>query len=124
MDFPVIHLCLSNKVAKSQIPLILKMEPVTTNNELGSKNYTAIPKAVIMGAGYSDSDVDSIRKACLDAQTPLVPWLRPDTRLPTPSLGPEYCRALVARIKALMMDMKKDKQESGKIEFTDDIVYY
>ncbi|CAG8972203.1 hypothetical protein HYALB_00007345 [Hymenoscyphus albidus] len=94
------------------------------DNELGSKNYTAIPKAVIMGAGYSDTDVDSIRKACRDVQTPSIPWLQSDTSLPTPPLGPEYGRALVVRIKAPMMRMEKDKQESGKIESTDDIVYY
>ena len=74
--FLVIHLCLTSDSGKAEIPAILKGEPVTTDVELGSKNYQNIPKVIVLGGGYNDEDVNVMRKACQAAKTPLVPWLR------------------------------------------------
>lgn len=58
---------------------------------------------MLLGAGYDDAAVEEMRKACKDAGvTNGIPWLRPDTTKPAPPLGPEYGKALVARIKELM----------------------
>lgn len=37
-----------------------------------------------------------------------VPWLRPDLSKPAPPLGPEYGKALVARIKKLVPELEKE----------------
>ena len=72
----VIHLCLTPETAQIEIPAILKNEPVTTDIELGSKNYENVPRAIVVGGGYDDADIDAMRKACQAVKTPLVPWLR------------------------------------------------
>lgn len=76
VELLVIHLCLSSDTGRIEIPAILKREPVSTDVELGSKNYHNIPKAIILGGGYNDEDLNAMRKACQTAKTPLVPWLR------------------------------------------------
>ena len=75
-EMDVIHLCLTSDRGKTEIPAILKGEMVTTDVELGSKNYQNIPKAIVLGGGYNDEDLDVMQKACKAAKTPLVPWLR------------------------------------------------
>lgn len=97
---------------KVEIPALLKRETATTDNELGSHNYSKVPKAVILGGGYDDSMIDEMRKATKAAGAPEVPWLRPDTTKPAPPLGPEYGKALVARLKTLMAEM----QVEGKLD--------
>ena len=41
-----------------------------------------------------------------------IPWLRPDMSKPAPPLGPEYGKALVARIKVLLEQLDRE----GKLE--------
>ncbi|RDL36462.1 Uncharacterized protein BP5553_05814 [Venustampulla echinocandica] len=124
-EMDVVHLCLTPEAGKIEIPAILKQEPVTTDVELGSKNYETIPKAIIVGGGYNDEDLDVLRRSCQTAKTPLVPWLRPDLNKPTPPLGPEvlfkYGKALVERIKLLIKQMEKENKLNGS---TDEVFWF
>ena len=88
-----------------------------SNSELGSKNYENSPEAVLLGAGYSEQDIEGMREASKDFKR--VPWLRPDTTKAAPPLGPEYGQALVARIKETIKELSK----KGKLA-EDTIIWY
>lgn len=114
----VVHLILTPEAGKSQIPLLLKGEKeVPSDSELGSKNYEQPPVAVLLGAGYDDEAIEQMREAAKGTKN--VPWLRPDTTKPAPPLGPEYGKALVARIKETI----KELGEQGKMD-EDAVVWY
>jgi hypothetical protein len=90
---------------------------VPSDTELGSRNYTQLPVAVITGAGYDDQAIADMRAAAAGAKP--VPWLRPDTTKPAPPLGPEYGKALVARIKETVAELTAQ----GKLD-EDAVVWY
>jgi hypothetical protein len=101
-----------------QIPAILRGETdVPSDSALGSKNYSRGIRAIILGAGYDDEATEILRNAARGIKS--LPWLRPDLSKPAPPLGPEYGKALVARIKETV----KELQGNGKME-EDAIVYY
>lgn len=91
---------------KVQIPAIFRGETPSAESELGSKDYSQKPVAVILGAGYDDVGAQVMFNASKGIHP--VPWLRPDTSKPAPPLGPEYGKALVKRIKELLDEMEKD----------------
>jgi hypothetical protein len=67
-----------------------------------------------MGGGYSDEEIEEIRKASAGIKN--IPWLRPDTNKPAPPLGPEYGKAMVARIKKMVKDLhKKEKMAQDAV---------
>ena len=100
----VIHLFLSPEAAATDIPHILKGELPTAEPDLGTKNYSKLPVAIVLGAAYTDENVTAMRKDC----TIEVPWLRADNSKPTPSLGPEYGKAMVERVKASLGQLKSE----------------
>jgi hypothetical protein len=136
----VIHLILSLESGKAQLPELLApghrppspaelvnqsfdlllcsyFEQITsfdnTNNHnsninLGTRNYSQPAQAVIMGMGFSNLDAADMRAAC---QVKTIPWLRPDTTKPAPSLGPEYGKAMAERIKNRL----KELMQQGKM---------
>lgn len=100
----------------NQIPVILKGEKeVPSDSALGSKNYDKTPEAILLGAGYNQEEVEQIRNASKGIKG--IPWLRPDTTKPAPPLGPEYGKALVARIKETLkkLDDKKEMSEDAVV---------
>ena len=44
-----------------------------------------------------------------------IPWLRPDTTKPAPPLGPEYGKALVARVKELLARLEQEGKMGEEI---------
>ncbi|KAI0097472.1 hypothetical protein GGR51DRAFT_566543 [Nemania sp. FL0031] len=106
-EYDVIHFVMSPEAGAIQIPAILKGEKSPpSDSELGSKNYSQTPVAVILGGGYEDAGIEVMRKASKDIKP--IPWLRPDKTKPAPPLGPEYGKAMVARVKDLLAQLKRD----------------
>ncbi|KAK3395194.1 hypothetical protein B0H63DRAFT_462791 [Podospora didyma] len=106
-EYDVIHFVMTPESGAVQIPAILKGETSPpADSELGSKDYSKPPVAVILGGGYEDAGIELMMKA--SAGTKPIPWLRPDLTKPAPPLGPEYGKALVARIKDLLAQLEKD----------------
>jgi hypothetical protein len=107
----VIHVILSTAAGVSEIPVILEgaTPPASEPENVGTKNYSKKPIAVVTGAGYEDEDIEKLQEACKGKRS--VSWLRPDTTIPAPPLGPEYAKAVVLRVKATM----KELVESGKL---------
>lgn len=91
---------------KDQIPAIFKGETPSADSELGSKDYTQKPIAVILGAAFDDEGVRVVMEAAKGLHP--VPWLRPDLSTPTPPIGPDYGKAIVQRVKVLLAELERD----------------
>ncbi|RYP59308.1 hypothetical protein DL769_008603 [Monosporascus sp. CRB-8-3] len=102
---------------KVQIPAILKGDQSPpSDSTLGSKDYSKPPIAVLLGAGYDDAGTEVMMKASERLRP--IPWLRPDMSKPAPPLGPEYGKALVARIKELLAQLKVEgKMNEQKVHW-------
>jgi hypothetical protein len=74
--------------------------------QVGSGNYSSPPSAVVFGGGFTDDEFEVIRKACDGKGS--VPWLRLDTSLPTPPLGPEYGKHVAERLKATLKSLESE----------------
>ncbi|KAK3319332.1 hypothetical protein B0H66DRAFT_582622 [Apodospora peruviana] len=101
MGAPVILCGKTEKIGTGVIPAGASQIPATlrgdsnpqSDSQLGSKDYSTPPVAVILGGGYGDADIDLLFMAAR-----------------------EYGKALVVRIKALLAQMKKDgKMGEGKV---------
>ncbi|XXG99231.1 hypothetical protein Hte_005568 [Hypoxylon texense] len=116
-EYDVIHFILTPEAGVAQIPAILKGEQApASDSTLGSKDYSKPPVAVILGAGYDDADTEVMMKASAGIKP--IPWLRPDLTKPAPPLGPEYGKALVARIKELLPQLHKEgKMDEEKVQW-------
>lgn len=100
--------------------LLGKFTPDAAAENIGSKNYSTIPSAIVLGGGYDDAAVKEIRAAVGKKEGAKdIPWLRPDTSVPTPPLGPEYGKAMVQRTKACLDGLKKD----GKIKGSEEVLF-
>lgn len=125
-EYEVIEFIMTPEAGITNIPLLLSgSAPASSLSQLGSKNFSRLPGAIILGAGYDDEAAERMRKAVAEAEAvgtkvKKVPWLRPDTSKPAPPLGPEYGKALVVRIKELMADLQKQ----GKLDGGEDGVYW
>ncbi len=100
-----------------QIPAILKGDQSPpSDSALGSKDYSKSPVAIIMGGAFDDAGIEVMMKASEGIKP--VPWLRPDLTKPTPPLGPEYGNAMVARVKVLLEQLKKEgKMNEEKVHW-------
>ncbi|KAK2008312.1 hypothetical protein LZ32DRAFT_609556 [Colletotrichum eremochloae] len=110
-EFDVIHFVMSAETGAQQIPEILNGgKSPASDSALGSRDYSRPPVAIILGSAFTDTMADTIMRASMGIRA--LPWLRPDTTKPHPPIGPEYGRALVVRIKALLAKL----EEEGKME--------
>ncbi|MCJ1423534.1 hypothetical protein MMC29_001418 [Sticta canariensis] len=65
-EFEVIHFCASVDAACAEIPRLLSNEepqPVE-ENEVGTHNYSAPPKAILVGRTYTDDKLQAVRDCC------------------------------------------------------------
>ena len=101
------HFVITPEGGATQIPAILRGDPAPpSDSALGSKDYSKPPVAVILGAGYDDDGTEVMMTASANIRP--IPWLRPDTSKPAPPLGPEYGKALVARVKELLAQLERE----------------
>jgi len=113
-----VHLILTPDAGVAQIPELLAGNSAKSDSELGTHNYSKVPIAVLLGAGYDDEGVAKMMEATADKSAKGVPWLRPDTSKPAPPLGPEYGKALVQRIKELLAELQqKGGMDEAKVHW-------
>ncbi|KAH6620021.1 hypothetical protein C7974DRAFT_415261 [Boeremia exigua] len=118
-ELEVVQFVQSIEIGKQQIPALLRGEsPGPSGSILGTKNFEKSPVAVLLGAAFDDQGVKELREAA--AGTKEVPWLRPDTSKPAPPLGPEYGKAMAARIKETI----KTLESEGKLEGNGTVVWF
>jgi hypothetical protein len=98
---PVVHFCLTEESALSEIPLVVQgKKPPTQSSHIGSGNYdeTKKPMAVVLGAGYDSTLATALIEAI---KTHPVPVFEVDRALQKdmPPLGkPEYGQRMVERV--------------------------
>jgi len=66
LTYKVIHFCASVDAACAEIPRLLSKEqpqPVE-ENEVGTHNYSATPKAILVGRTYTDDKLQAVRDSC------------------------------------------------------------
>ncbi|KAL8818095.1 MAG: hypothetical protein Q9223_003190 [Gallowayella weberi] len=112
-EFEAIHLILSPATGKTQIPALLRGEvpPSDDADNIGTRDYSKPPAAVILGAGYEDSHVAEMRELCKSDSK--IPWLKPDLSKPAPPLGPDYGKAMVQRVKSRLAELSAGGQMNG-----------
>jgi hypothetical protein len=107
------------------LPLILSgSTPANIKSNLGSKNYSAPPRAIILGGGYDDAAIAQLREAVASSPGAVkIPWLKADPEKmkagPTPGTE-EYCRAAASRMKSTLGSIP----ESGELGPEDDEIFY
>ncbi|OJJ50232.1 hypothetical protein ASPZODRAFT_13320 [Penicilliopsis zonata CBS 506.65] len=110
-EVEVIHFVMSAEAGKAEIPAILRGESVSPTNEYGTHDYSKTPDAVVLGGGYDEQDISTMRAACQGVKNN-IPWLRPDMTKPTPPLGPEYGKAMVQRVKVALAELREKETPS------------
>ncbi|KAL8860446.1 MAG: hypothetical protein Q9178_003105 [Gyalolechia marmorata] len=87
-EFEVIHLVLSPDEGKAQIPAVLRGEAPGSHeaDNIGTKNYSKAPAAVILGGAYKEADMIEMREACKNDSK--VPWLRQDPNITASPMDP------------------------------------
>ncbi|TKW52965.1 hypothetical protein CTA1_3924 [Colletotrichum tanaceti] len=121
-EYEVIHFVTTPASGAVIIPALLASgapPPHAETSTIGSGNYAAAPRAVILGGAFDDAAVAVLRKAVADAQeggsadVRRVPWLRQDPDKPAPPLGPEYGKAMVARVKEALARLEAEGKLGG-----------
>lgn len=100
-----------------EVPVVLKgLAPKESSSTLGTANYSAIPKVVVIGGGYEGTGIDKIREAIKETHgSYLVPFVKMDTTKVAPALGPERIKVVIARVKAALDGL----QAEGKLDGSD-----
>jgi len=79
MNSIVVHVCHDLDSALTEIPALLRGEPVESSSDLSSNSQA--PKAVVIGKGFTEEEMDRIIKAGKDSgseKAASVAWLLPD----------------------------------------------
>lgn len=104
------HFVLTPEAGAKEIPQVLQgIMPEVKSSDIGSGNLDRGVKAVVLGAAYHDEGIDAMKEAASSIAN--IPWVKQDITLPTPPLGPEYGKAMVARVKESLGKL----EASGKL---------
>lgn len=112
---PVIHIILTLSAGASEIPPILQGQapPPSGEENLGSRDYSKLPVAVITGGGYNDAMFEEMYNAAKGKGKQVV-WLRPDMTVQgAPPLGPDYGVYVTGRVKTCMRRLEGEGMLDG-----------
>ncbi|KAL8933933.1 MAG: hypothetical protein Q9211_005498 [Gyalolechia sp. 1 TL-2023] len=105
-EIEVVHTVLSPAQGVAEIPVLLRGNaPSNNTNNLGTKNYSKPPQAVILGAAFG-VHLSEMRAACKGDSK--VPWLELDQSKSAPRIGFGYGAALVERVKSTIAELEKE----------------
>ncbi|KAK2027448.1 hypothetical protein LX32DRAFT_640926 [Colletotrichum zoysiae] len=121
-EYDVIHFITSPTSGASILPALLESRTPPFHVEtstIGSGNYAAAPRAVILGAAFDDAAATVLQEAVADARARssagvrTVPWLRNDPSKPAPPRGgPGYGEAVVSRVREALVRL----EDEGKLD--------
>ncbi|KAK1633418.1 hypothetical protein BDP81DRAFT_397306 [Colletotrichum phormii] len=105
-EYEVIHFITSPASGAVIIPALLASKTTTLpqhpdTSTIGSGNYASPPRAVVLGGAFDEEAVKMLQKAVAEQGTASrkIPWLRHDGSKAAPPPGPEYGKAMVARVR-------------------------
>jgi hypothetical protein len=115
---PVIHMILTDEAGTTEIPMILdgKAPPATDPPNIGSRDYSKQPVAVLAGRGYDLDTVKTFQEACKGKRG--IRWLTADQSVPIPEqapLGtPEHADHIAGRMKAKLDELAAKGELQGE----------
>jgi hypothetical protein len=116
-EYEVIHFILSYEDAEAELPhLLAGRDPQARNpNEMGTHDYSRLPRAVVFGRGYEPHHVEELKKKCAGISQEPVAWIRGNPAdLPTGAAGPDYAQKIVADMKSVLETWKEEDEKDGK----------
>ncbi|KAF4457674.1 hypothetical protein F53441_434 [Fusarium austroafricanum] len=125
-EIEVVHFVLPGDSGKVIIPALLTGESPPSHldsSAIGSGNYTQVPRAVVLGGAFEESDIATLRDAVKTVGGARgVAWVRQDTTQPAPPVtSPEYPKLMTKRTKDAVIKLDKD----GKLDGTyDELEWY
>ncbi|KAH7009854.1 hypothetical protein EDB80DRAFT_713992 [Ilyonectria destructans] len=109
-EYEVVHFVLTPEAGAKEIPQVLQgIMPEIKSSDIGSGNLDRGVKAVVLGGAYQDEGIYAMKEAASSVAN--IPWVKQDITQPTPPLGPEYGKAMVARVKESLGKL----EASGKL---------
>ncbi|KIL87073.1 hypothetical protein FAVG1_09627 [Fusarium avenaceum] len=118
-EIEVVHFILPGESGKIIIPDLLSGKAPSSHPEssaIGSGNYEQVPRAVVLGGAFEDSDIAVLRDAvkAVDGARG-VAWVRQDSSIPAPPVtSPEYAKLMTQRTKESVIQLEKDGKLDGK----------
>ncbi|KAK4550391.1 hypothetical protein LTR36_003358 [Oleoguttula mirabilis] len=104
-EYEIVHHFQDTAAVHKDLPPLLRGERATPSSNAGSNSNadqpTKIPKAVVVGAGFSEAELDEMRTT-EGAQS--LPWLYPDPLKSAASMltGPFLMKVIVKRVKGCL----------------------
>jgi hypothetical protein len=115
----VVHFILPGESGKAIIPDLLSGKtpsPHPDSSAIGSGNYEQVPRAVVLGGAFEDSDIAALRDAVnVVPGARGVAWVRQDSSQPAPPVAsPEYPKLMTRRTKEAVIQLEKEGKLDGK----------
>ncbi|KAK0875995.1 hypothetical protein LTR87_010148 [Friedmanniomyces endolithicus] len=103
-EYEVVHHFPSTSAAHAELLPLLRGEPFTPHSSVGTDSHTdkpRIPRAIMVGAGFSESELDEMRKI---EGAESIPWQYPDPLKSAASAlsGPFLMMVIVRRVKGCL----------------------
>ena len=105
---------LSVEAGVSDIPLLLegKIPPATDPENIGSRDYSKTPVAVVTGRMYDEAAVKEMREACKGKRG--IHWLSGNPDTPAPPQGPLYADHIVKTVRACLDGLAEKGELNGE----------
>ncbi|KAK3066207.1 hypothetical protein LTR53_017539 [Teratosphaeriaceae sp. CCFEE 6253] len=122
-EYEVVHHFPSTAAARKELPPLLRGEPFTPESDVGADAHQSdsrprIPRAIMVGAGFSEAELDDMR-AIEGGMS--VPWLYPDplksavSTLSGPFLMTVICKRVKACLKANGVVEGREGEDGEKV---------
>ncbi|KAL8799165.1 MAG: hypothetical protein Q9182_006102 [Xanthomendoza sp. 2 TL-2023] len=105
-EFEVIHFCVSVDAACAEIPpLLLGEEPKPAEgNEVGTHNYSTLPKAVLFGRTYTNDKLQAVLDACKGKGE--ISWVIPgEAADKNEVIGPGHATKVATNMKTVLTEL-------------------
>lgn len=106
---------LTDEAGTTEIPMILegKAPPVTDPPNIGSRDYSKPPVAVLAGRGYDLDTIKKFQEACKGKRG--IQWLTADQSVPIPAPlgGSEYVDHIAGRMTAKLDELAAKGELQG-----------
>ncbi|KAJ9622759.1 hypothetical protein H2203_006410 [Taxawa tesnikishii (nom. ined.)] len=121
-EYDVIHVCHDLQTAKSEIPALLRGQPVPNPSshlsKLPNKDNPIVPKAVVIGKGFSEEEMDDIiatgRRE--EKEGSGVLWLKPDDEKITMAMKAKMVLSAGTMIAPMVADrVRQTLKERGVV---------
>ncbi|KIX09909.1 uncharacterized protein Z518_00990 [Rhinocladiella mackenziei CBS 650.93] len=122
--YEVVQCIMSPDDGLINLPLTLSgSKPRNPESNLGSRDFSRTPRAVVLGGGYDDATVEMLRKTVTETKgARKVPWLKADqgkTAAGPPPGSEGYPVSVATRVKESLDSLEKE----GKLEGNEDGIF-